>query len=221
MLVIGVTGSFGTGKTTVCQILAGLGATVIDADDANSFVDTISFYRVFNDTSTQATLLWVSEASCNDASCAYTTQEACLRRASNRSGMFTVSPGTYNATTRQFNGNTCFNEGREPDKVAVYYYSGQQSPNNRNCSELDYFWAENIAILATSRLRKPICTCENILRQAQMWQENMAMSTANRTFVVDPLALSNPLGQTVGAFTVWQRIKNRGVKIGKRIKTYN
>jgi dephospho-CoA kinase len=32
MLVIGVTGNFGTGKTTVCQIMAGLGATVINTD---------------------------------------------------------------------------------------------------------------------------------------------------------------------------------------------
>ena len=32
MLVIGVTGNFGTGKTTVCEILAELGATVINAD---------------------------------------------------------------------------------------------------------------------------------------------------------------------------------------------
>jgi dephospho-CoA kinase len=33
MLVIGVTGSFGTGKSTVCQVLAELGATVINADE--------------------------------------------------------------------------------------------------------------------------------------------------------------------------------------------
>ncbi len=33
MLIIGVTGNFGTGKTTVCGILSGLGAVVISADD--------------------------------------------------------------------------------------------------------------------------------------------------------------------------------------------
>lgn len=32
MIVIGLTGGIGTGKTTVCQMLACLGATVIDAD---------------------------------------------------------------------------------------------------------------------------------------------------------------------------------------------
>jgi dephospho-CoA kinase len=32
MLVIGVTGSFGTGKSTVCEILAELGAVVVNAD---------------------------------------------------------------------------------------------------------------------------------------------------------------------------------------------
>jgi dephospho-CoA kinase len=33
MLIIGVTGNFGTGKTTVCEILAELGAAVINADN--------------------------------------------------------------------------------------------------------------------------------------------------------------------------------------------
>jgi len=32
MIVIGVTGSFGSGKSTVCRILAGLGSAVVDAD---------------------------------------------------------------------------------------------------------------------------------------------------------------------------------------------
>ena len=32
MIIIGVTGSFGSGKSTVCRILAGLGSAVIDAD---------------------------------------------------------------------------------------------------------------------------------------------------------------------------------------------
>jgi dephospho-CoA kinase len=33
MLIVGVTGNFGTGKTTVCEIMAELGASVISADD--------------------------------------------------------------------------------------------------------------------------------------------------------------------------------------------
>ncbi len=32
MIVVGLTGNFGTGKTTVCEIMAELGATTIDAD---------------------------------------------------------------------------------------------------------------------------------------------------------------------------------------------
>jgi len=32
MIVIGVTGNFGSGKSTVCRVLAGLGSAVIDAD---------------------------------------------------------------------------------------------------------------------------------------------------------------------------------------------
>jgi len=34
MVVIGITGNIGSGKSTVCQFLAGLGAAVIDADEA-------------------------------------------------------------------------------------------------------------------------------------------------------------------------------------------
>lgn len=192
----------------------------IDADDTDSYVDTIEFWRVYNDNSTQASLLWSTESWCSDYSCAWSTQEACLRKASDRNGLFTIIPGTYDSTTGYFT-QTGFTQNSEPDKVILYYYSGEQDANNRNCDELSYWWAENIAILATARLRKPICSCENILRNAEKWQEDLSMSTAARTFNVNILDLSNPFGTTYGAYYVWNRIKNRGIKLGQRINTYN
>ena len=92
--------------------------------------------------------------------------------------------------------------------------------NSRNCDNLSYWWTENIAILATSRLRKPICTCDNILRNAQMWQEDISLVNGTRSYNFNLADLSNPLGTTRGAVTVWNRIKNRGIKLGKLINTY-
>lgn len=201
------------------QLQRQINADVIDADDSNSYVDTIEFYRVYNDTSSQATLLWVTESSCSDVGCAYTTQAACLRRVNNRSGMFAVSPGTYSATTGQFS-QTCFTQNREPDKVIINYYSGSVDQNTRNCDNLSYFWAMNIAILATSRLRKSICSCENVLRQVEKWQEDLALTNDVRSYSINFDDLSNPFGTTYGSVLVWNRIKNRGLKLGKRIMTY-
>lgn len=191
----------------------------INADNATSYVDTIEFWRVYNDTSTQASLLWATESWCSDYSCAWATQEACLRKASDRRGLFTVTPGTYDSTTGYFS-QTEFTQNSEPDKVILYYYSGEQNNNKRNCDELSYWWAMNIAVLATARLRKPICSCENILRSAEKWQEEITLSNTTRSFAFNIEDLSNPLGTTYGALWVWHRIKNRGIRLGKRINVY-
>lgn len=202
------------------QLQRQIDATTIDADDfTNSYVDTVEFYRVYNDPSTQATFLWTSESSCNSVSCAWATQTGCMRVQDSRNGILTVSPGTWDSTNQQFTSGQ-FAQNREPDKVILYYYSGFRERDNRNCDELSYYLAYTIAMLASARLNKPVCTCESPARLISRWQEDLMLTNQARSYNVNPVDLSSPFGTRLGEVEAYKRLKNTGVKVGKRIKVY-
>ena len=201
------------------QLQRRINADVIDADSADSYVDTIEFYRVYNDPETQAIFLWSNEKVCNSTACAWATQNGCIRVRDHRRGLITPQPATYNADSETFS-TSVFAENIEPNRVILSYQSGFQDPNARNCDELSYFWAWNIAVLATARLNKQVCACENVARRVAAWQEDMAMATEVRTYNINFADISNPFGTQRGAIDVWNRIKNRGIKVGQNIQMY-
>jgi hypothetical protein len=199
------------------QLQRQINAGEIDADDVTSYVDTIEFYRVYNDPSAQAVFLWATETSCNDVSCAWATQAGCIRVNDARRGIVTVSPGTYDSDTGYFTSG-CFSQGREPDKVLLYYYSGMRSENNRNCDELNNNLARIIAMLASARLNKPVCTCESPARLIDRWQEDVAMSNSIRSYNLTQADLDCPFGTRYGEILAWKALKNFGTKVGRNIK---
>lgn len=202
------------------QLQRQIDAGVIDADDfVNSYVDTIEFYRVYNDPSTQAIFLWTSESACSSVQCAWAYQNGCMRVKDSRNGIVYVAPGAWDSDNEQFTG-TAFTQNREPDKVILYYYSGFREHNERNCDNLGYRLAHLIAMLASARLNKTVCTCESPARLISSWQEDVSLTNDVRSFNVNPLDLSNPFGTKKGEVLVWNAIKNTGMKVGKRIKTY-
>lgn len=201
------------------QLQRQIDATTIDADVPGSFVDTISFWRIYNDPSQQVTFLWANETSCNSTACAWATQTGCMRHKNKRTGQVTVQPATYNATTGTY-ASAAFNQNIEPNRVALYYYSGFQDQTARNCDELSYWWAWNIAVLASARLNKDVCSCSNVQTRLNSWREDMALINIVRSYNINPADLSNPFGTRLGEIQVWNRIKNRGIKVGQNINMY-
>jgi len=197
------------------QLQRRMNATTIDADVAASYVDTLEFYRVYNDPSAPVQFLW-GDPSCDTAACAWSTQAGCMRVVNKRTGIVAVEPGTYVAATNSFT-NTNFSVGVEPSKARLWYYAGYSNPYARGCNKMTEFWKRNIAILASTRLNKPVCTCEGFEQQISHWQEDTSMATQARTFIASPE--QNPLGTKVGEILVWNSIsKTLGLRIGKRIK---
>jgi hypothetical protein len=198
------------------QLQRQIDAGIIDADSASSYVDTVEFYRVYNDSSDQATFLWVNEAVCNDVGCSWSSQTGCLRTQNKRVGTFAVQPASYSSGSWDYG---CFNESLEPDKVIINYYSGEQTQRNRNCDELSQWWAYTIAMLATARLNKPICQCDAPSRIVNRWQEDLALTNNVRSFGFTEEDLMNPFGTRLGEATAYKRIQSRGIKINRHINT--
>lgn len=202
------------------QLQRKINAGEIDADDfTNSYVDTVEFYRVYNDPSTQVLFLWATETSCEDAACAWATQVGCMRVEDSRRGIVTVSPGTWDSTTQTFSSG-CFTQNREPDRMLLYYYSGMRDNNNRNCDELNNQMARIIAMLASARLNKTVCTCESPARLITRWQEDVAMTNSARSYNLTQTDLDNPFGTLYGECLAAKALKLRGLKVGQNISMY-
>lgn len=199
------------------QLQRQIDATAIDADDADSYVDTVEFYRVYNDPSQPVQFLWTNEVACNSAACSWSTQYGCMRVRDSRVGAVDVQPATWSSTTETFS-YTGFSQGIEPNKVKLWYRAGYENPYARGCDKLSTFWKRQIARLASTRLNKPVCTCENVERTIKRWQEDMAEANQTRTYTIEN-ATGNPFGSRVGEVETWNAItKQFGVRRGKRIK---
>ena len=193
-----------------------INAGIIDADDADSYVDDIEFYLVYNDTSTQAQFLWANDISCESTACAWAVQDGCMLVKDARNGLVMPQPSTYDADTETFTIGG-FSECVEPNKVRLWYYSGAQNNLSRGCDELAQPWAELIAMLATSRLEKPLCSCDNVMRKQELWQRDTAMNIPNTVSFITSQDLSNPFGTRYGEVMVWRRLKQVGRKRGRAI----
>lgn len=191
-------------------------AGVIDADDAGSYVDNLEFYRVYNDTSTQAQFLWANELTCESTACAWAYQDGCMKIKDARNGIVVPQPSTYDADTETFT-TACFDQCVEPTKVRLWYYSGNTSNFTRGCDELSQTWAEMIAILATARLGKPLCSCDNVMRKQDLWQGEVSLNIPNTQSFTYTEDIDNPFGSKYGEILVWRRLKGMGKKKGRAI----
>lgn len=206
------------------QLQEALNADDIPADDADSYVDELVFYREYNDPSQQVLFGWDVEMGCTDLEdCAETTQSGCFHVKEERNGLVTPRPSTYNTSTEQFM-STNWTESVEPDALQVWYRSGWTPTNQRGCEVLDPYWARVITMIAVARLPWPLCDCSNVVDLTNRWRLDVSMieteGNKSRSFLVNPDELSNPFGQRVGEIQAWWLVKNRGRRVGRAPNVY-
>lgn len=198
------------------QLQEELVSSPIDADDPNSYLTTLDFYREYNDPESQVEFRWGEDVSCASSGCAWATQAGCFRTDNPRVGLITPWPGTYDSTTNMFT-VASWTQSIEPDTVRLWYRAGFRPERARGCELLTNFWAKTIAILATSRLDWPLCTCTNVGLLTDAWREDIAKITRDRSFMLGAGDLDNPFGTRAGESMVWKRLKGRGRKVGQAI----
>ena len=195
------------------QLTHSLNAGHIDADDVNSYVDTISFYRVYADLSTQVEFMWGTD--CVDGvSCAWTTQAGCIRTMEPRQGTVSVLPGTYDEDCDCYATGTWL-RGNTPDVARLWYRAGLERPAP---GIMNHSMARLVAMLACARLAYPVCTCGNTATLVAEWRQNAAMATRERSYGFTADMISNPLGMRVGEVLVYQNLKIPSRKVGRAVK---
>jgi hypothetical protein len=185
----------------------------IDADDADSYVDTISFYRVYSDISSQVQFMWGTDC-VDDVSCAWATQAGCIRTLDQRAGTVTVVPGSYDEDCDCYTAGSWL-RGTSPDAARLWYRAGLARPAP---GIMDHTMARLVTMLACARLDYPVCTCGNAQTLVAEWRENAAKATRERTYTFTADMISNPLGMRVGEVLVYQSLKVPARRVGQAVR---
>lgn len=188
------------------DLLESFTAEAIDGFVDANFLTTVDVYRVYNDPSTQAQIIWNSLGGCGVcAACTKTYQDACINVDDGEIGLVRVEPATWNATTLQFdpaNLNAC----RAPDSVRMWYKAGWKYNNSDII--MDPLWERAICRFAAAQLHRPLCGCESVTNYTEYWQEDMASRVASPSgmlsFRYRDTLFENPFGTKRGHIYAWR-----------------
>jgi hypothetical protein len=167
----------------------------LDAHDDTIFLEEVDIVRVYNDTSTQVTLIY-EPTYCDDCNQTYTVGN-CAYVEDEVLGYVVYNPRLY----------------KEPKKVEINYYSGFLGKANRPLVELDPYWKAPIAYLAASFLDRNTRNCcdGNESLNVSQWQTNLIKrESGSANYAVTQFIIENPFGVvTSGAWFAYQRARLR------------
>jgi len=142
----------------------------IDLSDDTYFLTTVDVYRRYNDTSTQAELVYqgTPARSCATSLCEETCQDACITVENQRLGIVLAAPASYSSTDDEWT-LSCFTSNMAPNQVRFWYQTGLPlQADGRIRSDL----TEAIVRLANTHLPKAPCGCDlTRLRYERDWEE--------------------------------------------------
>ncbi len=169
------------------QLRYGMTAAIIDADSADSYVDTLQFYRETVDATYSAQIAWLPEW---DAGTTTANLVAHLRQP--LTGMLHLSGADM------VDSSLC-GYGTTPHEVRLWYAAG--------APVLDHFWQECIAYLTTARLTRPLCSCGSLAQRVEYWQQDLSKTGESVGYQTSPATLTNLFGTRRGEDYVWKRIQ--------------
>ena len=218
--------TFGIWQVPNPALWLALNATGIDGDVALNFQTTVDVYRVYNDPSQQATLMWEPDplgqctvcGGTGCAVCAFAVQTACLHGRDPRLGIVVYTPAEWSATDLTFSASD-FSVCREPEHVRLWYYSGwrwekaSQSAGKAATRDMEPYWENAVANLAAALLSRDVCACNNTSVYVDSLREDLARNGREVSFQNAPDLLSNTFGTMRGAVYAWKRTQQEGRKI--------
>jgi hypothetical protein len=179
--------------------------TAIDGELDANFLGTVDVYRVYNDPSDNATLIWESLPGCGEClgtgcdTCGYYHQYACITARDYLHSVLVWTPATY--TDGEWV-SAARARDRTPDMLTLNYKSGFQSPTARYERDMDPRLQRAVYLLSISRLHRTLCGCMS--SSFNELQRDMAISEAGTSFRISDIDLNNPFGTRRGAVEAWR-----------------
>jgi hypothetical protein len=168
----------------------------VNGDDAESYLETVDIYRVYNDTSNQVTLLWEENCACGSEDvCTHRAYDNCLRVRDSELGYVVYNPRAY----------------VEPSAVYIRYYSGWRGRVSRPLVELDPIWKTAIAYYAAGLLQNVCACCDDTLPGfVNKWSEDITRIGKDVAYRSTNRQIENIFGiPTQGAWYAYSMCKLR------------
>lgn len=206
-------------QLVIKTLLESLEAGAVGGLTNANFLTTVDVYRVYNDPSTQVSLVWRNDgwwSCCSDGceSCGLVIQTGCLTTKDKALGVVTFSAADWNADTATFSSNV-YSECRRPDYVRLWYRAGFRdmsllTPNITMSRE----WQRAVSILAISKLDRLICSCKAVSDVQSHWNTDLRRNVGTRdktqSLKVTHYELEScPFGTTIGAIETWRLARRR------------
>jgi len=165
----------------------------LDYTDLTNFQASVDIYRIYTDTTQQATLVTphVCGTNCLSSACSEYTRTGCMYIHDHEIGHVSVKPATYSGGSWNYS-----NTGCSPSSlIRLYYLSGQNG--------LTRLMEDAIIRLAHSLMPEEPCGCDVVQRLWARDRNVPSQITVERA--------SNPFGVTEGAWFAWTLTKAKAL----------
>ena len=198
------------------------GFSAINITSTSNFVTSVDVYWEYaDDTQAASQFFWersgnrlITTLGCTEcggtgcAVCSMPIQTGCLTIRNAEVGIVSPVPATYDATNEQWT-YTVFSYQNAPTMVQFWYQAGAIDDrwlNGQTCDPLSEYWAMTIAMLATARLERPLCACNNVTALAEDWRTDLSKTTQAASYFTPSDVIGNPFGTRKGEVMAWQRV---------------
>jgi len=166
----------------------------VNMDDTNNLIQSVDVYRVYNDTTNAARILFSDGTT---ATCQVQVED--------------VSAGIVRPIPNESTITCGLN--REPLRYQIGLYAGYIDQPGWTLpvggkSTYSPFFSELVRMLATARLDRDICGCNNVATLAKDLQTDMALVSPQGNFLAVADAIQeSPLGTNKGEWLTWKAIE--------------
>jgi len=175
------------------------GYRALDYNDTNNLVTSVDIYfETVDNTAASVRFFWENRSGGDSSS--LVSQDGVLVVRDSASGEVIPRAATYDSDSGIWVA-TNWVVGRDPDQVRISYYAGSVSREflrGVSCDPLSDLYAKAVAYMATARLPRSICSCDNTVEWFDSMRIDMALSTSSASYNVTIRDLDNPFGTRLG-----------------------
>ncbi len=196
--------------------------TIIDGAILANYVQSVEVRRVFTDfTQPSVNFFWENPCvSCNSltsacAECLVVEQDGCFHLRDVYTGFIVASAAEYDSVDAEWD-SRAWSQGREPDYMKIWYYSGEQSEQWLRGDAVEPMTdtlIRAIVSIATARLTCDFRANNNVAQFVEYHRRNVTETFPDgSTIFTPPKLMLNPFGVRQGEVDAYRMLSNNVVR---------